>query len=236
MAQVFFLKLNKRNYKTRIRLTPLGGDIMKVHFRIDGDNHYFYPSAAMGDQFSSFLTALYCLYNEENNCHTYPPRMKYWKHPLFQHQFPCQRNDGLYSISIPIRWDEEGSIIDISFTRLSATDKTLPYTTPDPIRISFSYREGEYEYTVDGRELCYAVARGYTETLKKYGFQGYIFSSGGTNKGDSFELEEFLFVKAYALDAMEVREMKLSWENPRSWDNAYATAFDKEMELLLFDM
>ena len=77
MAQVFFLKLNKRNCEIRVRLTPIGADFMRVHFRIGGDNHYFYPSCVMGDQFSSFLTALYCLYNEEYDYHQL--HMRQWK-------------------------------------------------------------------------------------------------------------------------------------------------------------
>ena len=89
---------------------------------------------------------------------------------------------------------------------------------------------------MDGRDLCYAIARGYTEAIKKYGFQGYLRSTGQQYLGDSFEIEELLFVKAYALDVMESRELSTAWEKPKSWRGAEKSSFEKEIELLLFDM
>ena len=51
----------------RIRLTPYDYDYLKVHWRIDGDNYYFFASCVMGSQFSAFLSAVYNLYEEEAN-------------------------------------------------------------------------------------------------------------------------------------------------------------------------
>ncbi len=45
-----------------------------------------------------------------------------------------------------------------------------------------------------------------------------------------------LFIKAYALDAMEVRELKTVWKGDQRWQKAVGTSLDKEIELLLFDM
>ena len=102
-----FLKLNKRNCEIRVRLTPIGADFMQVHFRIGGDNHYFYPSCVMGDQFSSFLTAVYCLYNEGHDYHRLH-RRRNWR--LYSEsdpwQYPYEREDKLYYKSIPVKWDE----------------------------------------------------------------------------------------------------------------------------------
>ena len=57
-----FLKLNKRECNIRFRLTPLSGDFLRVHWRIGGDNHYFFPSAVMCGQFSSLLAAVAVAY------------------------------------------------------------------------------------------------------------------------------------------------------------------------------
>ena len=92
------------------------------------------------------------------------------------------------------------------------------------------------EFTVDGRDLCYAVAKACTEALKKYGFKGYLKSSGEQYLGDKIDLEMLLFIKAYALNAMEVRDAPKAWEEPDGWRHAYASSFEKEMELLMFDM
>ena len=175
-----FLKLNKRNCDMRIRLTPIGADFMRVHFRIGGDNHYFFPSCVMGDQFSSFLTAVYCLYNEGYDYHQL--HMRQWKRRFgVEFQLPNEENGNRYFKSIPILWDEEGSIIDITLSRTSAEKDyfaIVPDGVPDPISIAFSYHRGDFQYEVDGRDLCYAIARGYTEAIKKYGFQGYLRSTG----------------------------------------------------------
>ena len=71
---------------------------------------------------------------------------------------------------------------------------------------------------------------------KKYAFQGYVRSSGSQYIGDYFEIEELLFVKAYALNAMEGRELTVAWKKPKGWMSAKSSSFEKELELLLFDM
>jgi len=108
---------------------------------------------------------------------------------------------------------------------------------PDPVQVIFWRTFGSRkEFTVDGRDLCYAVAKACTEALKKYGFKGYLKSSGEQYVGDKIDLEMFLFIKAYALDALEARTTIMAWEQPNGWKHAYASSFEKEMELLLFDM
>lgn len=73
-------------------------------------------------------------------------------------------------------------------------------------------------------------------SIKKYGFKGYLRSSGEQYLGDKIDLEMLLFIKAYALDAFEARNISKAWEVPNGWKNAYASSFEKEMELFLFDM
>ena len=109
----------------------------------------------------------------------------------------------------------------------------------DPIEISItSTRSAPYTCTVDGRDLCYAVAKAYTEAIKKYGFYGYYSSTGGNCNGfgDVIDLHMILFIKAYALNAMEVRKLETVYKVTRGWEHAEGTPFDKEIELLLFDM
>lgn len=190
----------------------------------------------MGDQFSSFLAAVYCLYNEGADFHRLHQRQWSRRFGCDPWEFPCKENGECYYISIPITWDEEGRIVNVTLSRRSKTDKVHSSGEPDPIKVVFDYRARHYQYEIDGRELCYAVAKGYTEALKKYGFQGYLRSTGMQYLGDPIEIDELLFVKAYALDAMEARELKEAWSRPNSWPSADASSFEKEMELLLFDM
>ena len=160
-----FLKLNKRACEIKVKLTPIGADFMRVHFRIGGDNHYFFPSCVMGDQFSSFLTAVYYLYNE--GCDYHQLHNRQWKRRfgcIFQ--TPNEENGNRCFESIPLSWDEEGRIVDITISRGSAADENfsvMPKGTPDPIQLEFSYRKGKFNYTVDGHDLCYAIAKGYIQ-------------------------------------------------------------------------
>ena len=70
----------------------------------------------------------------------------------------------------------------------------------------------------------------------KYCFHGYLRSTGQQYIGDTFEMEEFWFVKAYALDAFEARELHTAWKRPKGWMGAEKSSFENEIELLLFDM
>ena len=85
-----FLKLNKRNCSIRIRLTPCGSDFTKVQFKIDGITNDLFLSGVMGSQFSSLLTAVYCLYEEEDFEHWHFRR----RNPELKREHPSERKDG----------------------------------------------------------------------------------------------------------------------------------------------
>lgn len=220
----------------RIRLTPYDYDFLRVHWRIDGENYYFFASGVMGSQFSAFLSAVYSLYEEADQSHHL--HSKYNKN--IKHEYPHNREDKRYYSEAKILWDGEGPYYEITFVRNSeSAGPVLDPNTPDPIRIKIeSTRQPMKECTLDGRDLCYAIARGCTEALKKYGFKGYTLSTGGSYVGDSFDIEELLFIKAYALNALEVCEAKMEWANPNPHrlGEAKSTSFKDEIELLLFDM
>ncbi len=154
----------------------------------------------------------------------------------FHHEYPHDNDENMHIITNNVYWDEEGSCIYIKLTRRCFTDAPLPIGVSDPVDIEIDCRRGKYHYTIDGRELCYAVARGCTEAIKKYGFKGYLCSTGMQYLGDYFEMDELLFVKAYALDAMEVRKLEEVYSTPNGICRADASSFEKELELLLFDM
>lgn len=219
-----YLKLNKRETSVRIKLTPLDGDYLRVHWKIGGDDHYLYPSVVMGGQFSDFLDALYFLYDEDHQNIIRDKRR-------FQTEYSPDYHAGLRRALV--HWDEEGRMIDISLTRRVFDAKTAS----DELLIELKYHAGIYTYTLPGWELCYAVGRACTAALKKYGFFGYTYYSGMQYYGDFFDVNKLLFVKAYALEAMELRKLQLLWENPRRrWMRCGASSFEQELELLLFDM
>lgn len=202
---------------------------------IGGDHHTLWPSAVMGGQFSKLVTAVYCLYSEGYDSHTNCRRSIH----RYRHDWGGENATGTetHAITTEVLWDEEGRYDNLTFVRRCVGWK---YPTPDrydPIEIELQYRGGSFTYTVDARDLCYAIAKAATKALKKYGFRGYHSSSGSCECfGDSINIEQLLFLKAYALNVLEVRELKTVWRKPKSWMGAAGTSFEKEMELLLFDM
>lgn len=94
------------------------------------------------------------------------------------------------------------------------------------------------EYTVESRDLCYAVSKAYTEAIKQFGFYGYIASTGSRcfESGDSVDLHMLLFLKAYALGVEEPRILSPVGDHSNNWIGPLSTDFNAEMELLLFDM
>ena len=225
------MKLNKRGCDIRIRLTPCGGDFQKIQWSIGGDHHILWPSAVMGGQFSCFVNAIYCLYSEEYDSH--------WNCRLGWPQYRQDRDKqtDVFVTTTSVHWDEEGKTVDIKLIRRSTDYNSLKPDQYDPIEIELLYRNGRYQYEVDGRDLCYAVAKAFTNTLKKYGFKGYHCCSGSDCcRGDSPDLNQLLFIKAYALNALEVRDLKVLWSDPNHWPSAEGSSFEKEMELLMFDM
>ena len=138
--------------------------------------------------------------------------------------------------STKVSWDEEGRFVNVKLSRKSKKRTPPAIGELDPVEMDLDTCYGKFHYTIDGRDLCYAVARGCTEALKKYGFVGYTKSTGNQEYGDGVSINALLFIKAYALGAPEVRETRMIYQCPNGWEKAEGSFFEKEMELLLFDM
>lgn len=93
-------------------------------------------------------------------------------------------------------------------------------------RWDFDFPEN-YQFNVMYRDLCYAVAKCFTDALKKYGFEGY--HSGSYT--DDINVRELLIIKAYALGILS---------NLTSLDKVpeyrYDFTFEEELQLLKMDM
>lgn len=215
----------------------MGACFLRVEWRIGGDRHYFFPSSAVGGQFFEFIDALYSLYcegidNHNWHCSEVKCELKTTKTE--------ERGFEITHVISRFCWDEEGRLIEISLCRSIDYWNEAKPGIPDPITVKINVHgkaAQEYEYSIDGVDLCYAVAKACTEAMKKYGLYGYFFSTfDGCRFGDFFDIGKLLFIKAYALNALDVRTITEVWRKPGSWRSADRTDFNKEIELLLFDM
>ena len=231
-----FLNLQKRECPIKIELTPYGCDDIHVRWCVNGTEYHFFPESIVCGLFSDFMHAVYNLYHEKDDQHRFPNYRNKRLHVSNQDLAPCK--DEL-QITTGLWWDQVG-FSRIVFTRKNRSGhESFLVSSPDPISVSI-HRSKERQsdtFTVDGKDLAYAIGKAATEAIKKFGFYGYFFSSGSDLEcGDYFNIHELLFFKAYALDAMEVRHLETVWEDEDRWHHAETTPFEKELELLLFDM
>ena len=94
-------------------------------------------------------------------------------------------------------------------------------------KIVYRDEKKNYTYKVRYKDFCYAVAKTCTEVLKSHGIYGYHHST----YEDDLNLQHLLFIKAVALDCLEIRTLT---DNGDGFGES--TSFEKELELLLFDM
>lgn len=137
-------------------------------------------------------------------------------------EYNDNENNEIQSVSVIVEWDGEGPYLTLEMTKELDGDTII-------LKKSSDYGETyEEEYRVNDKEFCYAVAKACTEVIKQFGFYGYRFST----EGEPIMIHQLLFLKAYALNNLEARELTAVDE----WFDCYKSNFKKEIELLLFDM
>lgn len=207
------MKLQKRDCDVKITLHPTGTYFLGVHFDLYGQKFSFSPSSAISEQFGEFVSAVYTLYHEKSDGHSE------WKQREYHTE---EGNNHIVATTTTIDWDNEGEVMTINMTKYyDGVNSNNIY-----LKITTDYGETYKGYCVNEKDFCYAVAKACTDVLKQYGIYGYRYST----KYDTFKLHQLLFIKAYALDCLGVRELL----NADEW--AKKTDFEKEIELLLFDM
>lgn len=235
-----FLPYLNQYCNTQIELTPYGGaGELKVDWIIADDKYALLPSSAVGGQFAIFVHALYALYAEGIDNHGNWWLRKYVKAQFFYPNDDDSLQEDEVRIQASFSWAGLGPCYEITFDR-----KCKGWIEPisageDPILVSvsvFGKTRIHRTYMVDGHALCYAAARAYTRVLKKHGFYGYYWSTCANEDGDIIPMHEFLFLKAYALNKMDVRKLTTVWRGEKSWRYTEGTSFEEELKLLLSDM
>ena len=225
-------ELKKRDCGISMKLVPYGAGWTDVYLNIGGDNLYFIISSVLGDTFTDLLRILYFLYPENNDPEHEENYIDCWE-GLVENDEVVEIAERIDKCPCTIRpipkkgefsWDEEGAASKWVIERDATTD------TDFNIRIGIDICRDEtkhYEYIVRYKDFCYAVAKTCTEVLKSHGIYGYHHSI----YEDDMHLRYLLFIKSVALDNFESRELTDMGEK-----NGESSPFEKEMELLMFDM
>ena len=224
-------KLEKRDCGINMKIVPYGGGWTDVYLNIGGDDLYFIISYAFENSFTDLLGVLYYLHPENSDPENGDKYVEWWCGLLENDEVVkiVEQAEGSCSVMpIPKKgeftWDEEGAYSNWVIERDATTDSDFN------IKISIDVYRKEYkhyEYSVRYKDLCYAVAKACTEVLKSHGIYGYHCSV----YDDDMHLRYLLFLKSVALDNFEARELTDMGEK-----NGEASSFEKELELLLFDM
>ncbi len=207
------MKLQKRDCDVKIKLHPTGTQYLGIDLDFYGHKISFGASSAVGGQFGDFVSALYALYFEKDDCHNE------WSQ---RESITAKGSNHIIAVTTTVDWDNEGEIMTIKMTKYCEGDNTNQIA----VKITTDYGDTYSEFDINDKELCYAVAKACTDVLKQYGIYGYRY----TTELDTFDLHKLLFIKARALECLEVRELLKADEFSKKTD------FNKEIELLLFDM
>ena len=211
------MKLQKRDCPIKISLLPTGAQYLGINFDFYGEKFSFNPSSVMGGQFGDLLSALYSLYLYHDNDDGHAEWIRRKSHTY-------DNSNEIYAITATVDWDNEGQVMTLDITR----SYTAGVDNDIVVRITTDYGETYRIFHMNGRDLCYAVAKACTDALKSYGFYGYRYST----EWDTFATHQLLFIKSYALDYTESRKLI----ETDSDSLCLRTDFEKEIELLLFDM
>lgn len=237
-----FLNLEKRICNINIELTPNSEakDDLRIDLCINDDLFVINTDAVLSSQFYLFLHAVYCLYDETHENHHRFRETTEFRSDVPRFHYTRDENNKHTSIksTFKILGYGEGTQIDLS------RNLSHPPADADIVELRIiSSHYGRGTYNINGKDLCYAIAKACTKALKKYGIRGYSVSTTCNHalNREYFDINELLFVKAYALNAMHVRELYeveryYDYEYPDVYDVTLASSFDKEIELLLFDM
>ena len=209
------MELKKRNCNIKARIEPLGTGLLYVSFDFGDRKFEFTPSSAMGGQLGDLICALYTLFHETNNG-------RYDGHSEWsKREYISNEDHRIQATTVTVEWDDEGTYLVLRMTKAEDDDNIL-------IEASVDCGKTYTEYTVNDRDFCYAVAKACTKALKSFGFYGYRYST----EGEPVMLHQLLFIKAYALGDTGARSLTVTDEGL----DCCRTDFEKEMELLLFDM
>lgn len=137
--------------------------------------------------------------------------------------------DGIWDVVpmvVEFQWDEEPMLT--TWTIIRDAKDIGKEDFPLKIRIARTSDKVVYcEFIVQYRDLCYAVAKCYTELLKRYGFSGYFHGS----YGDDINIRQLLEIKAYALG---LTRNLYAEDETKSY--RLQLTLDEELELLKMDM
>ena len=195
-----------------LEIIPSGAGWADVKLDI-GDDHFDCMLSYIGDSIHDPIERVYYLYPDWNH-DDYNSIMEYDEVPVKEVWSDVPRRTELF-------WNGEGSSVRWTMERPATIENEFNVT----IMLEVSQEEeSSHTYQVKYKDLCYAVAKGVTEILVRYGLIGYY----ETTWMEDINIRHFLHIKEIALD------MKIELESdPQESRSIYTTRLGQEMDLLI---
>ena len=222
------MKLEKRDCPLDIKIECEAG-WSDVWFSYENTQLKFLISYCFNEQLDDLLETLY--YLNPNFCDTSDPNER-----LFNDcKEVADKTGGVHYayLSSSFMWNEEPSASRWTIKRdlIESNGKEWNYSFDLHIKIERLYYSDEkadevFTFDVKYSDFCYAVAKAFTQLIKKYGFYGYHMST----YNQDLNLRYFLSIKSIALNNYDaVLLININ-------DDGWASSLEKELELLQFDM
>ncbi len=210
-----------------LEFVPGGGGWAKVKMKIFDDSFTF-PISYIGDSVHALVERIYYLYPD-----WYHDESDYRVMEYYDDVEAVSTIDGVTAkrkwSNVPWRtqliWDGEGTFVNVNFER----PKTIEVNCDVTITLDV-HQDGEavHTYHVRYMDLAYALAKGVTELLVRYGIVGYYESTWM----EDINIRHFLRIKEIALN----ETIELEADDQKADNDIYKSRLGQEMDLLIRPM
>jgi len=245
------MKLKARDCPLKIEYRPRGAGWTRIVICVGDKEHYISSSGYTGDQFGDLVNMLFC-FNSSGKFGGFSQegyRDKKHIESVYDQVIGGKKWD-----AIPIRGEIEFDGEQQGYTLIFEREPTLHADFDVKMTVimdEYTSNKAEYHYTFRYKDICYAVAKAYTDAIKRFGLTGLFVSNGWLPPVD---INQMLYLKAFALKCVgklrlrdydwlwsrtdaeneAVRKARLADSNSPSY--AGCSNLNKEMEILLFNM
>jgi len=213
-----------KNCPVLLEFIPGGAGWAKIIMKIYDDSFTF-PISYIGDSVYGLVERIYYLYPDWNHDDCDYRVMEYYDDIEVVSTVDGVTVNRVWS-NVPWRtqliWDGEGKFVNVYFERPKTIEANCDVTITLDVH---QEKESVHSYYVKYMDLAYALAKGVTELLVKYGIVGYYESTWM----DDVNIRHFLRIKEIALNAA----IELEADDEGADSDIYKSRLGQEMDLLI---